>query len=1479
MEVIKQKRVLPFGPAGAKLAVVGDGPGRAEEETGRPLTGPSGAFLRALLEELGADPESVWWASVFETRGAKAEARGVRERGRALLGRLADLPNLGAVLALGRVAALALTGRRDQIQDFRDQNRALLNKIPEGAPVIVTFHPAALLRTGRRRSRFWRRFRSDVSRAVELSEGVRKRLPNRTAEAGVHVHNLERESSATKEDGDHSHLFLLPDGTALWTNVDGGHAHPLDSPTANESEPGTGKHSHRVTLPDGTELTTEVGGGHDHQLQAWSSAFDGVHKHELRLPGGAAVENFLPGDYWEHQGRPPQRGAPPPELAKALIDKGRGEELAELFERSAQEVVVVPDWLSVTGSYVYAQDGREPNDLDLVARGWVGGAGPNLKFQRMYAEITGKPVQVTVEETGPNWWNVPVYDLVARKKRTLEVREVEEDFVRFYKQRLRVPEAQREASESEKKDEVDPGRMIFPTKPLRIKAGLRQTLENFLGQFEEADFPTWVSKKYDGMRALAFKSKGELRLLSDDGRDITGLVPRIAEAFDALADHDFVLDSELERWRDSQHLPREAARAAVETEKDDELVANIFDVVHWGRDLHKQPFPERRKVLDRIKGQRTDGVPDLDQPINVVPHHPAKDIAELEKVIERVSGRPGSEGVVVTFGDGNYPLDGGESVKTNRWRKFHKAGTIRAMVIERIETATPGVFVHRYGIDPGDQEPAEAKTVEGRELLVVGKTFSTAQKFDPGDLIEVEFEQLNLVETADGKVKMTLWVPELIGPAKGDLDTIRKAVGKARDAGILQVKRERKGEEPKFFPTNEGAEEILKQRDPYLVYPDPERPKPYIVHHHWRGRSLHADLRILRDEVAVGWTINSQVQGVVKEPVTTLAQAKKVLRDKPELSKIDWETGVSRERRTRARVVIRAQLRAQQKATEIPRAWMIIEGKTADPEEGKPVPVGGTREFPGVFHIVDKGRMTFGAQKPDFHEYFVEEGKLQGGEGRLAFRLIRRTEKGLAVSHDATEGEMAAIEEQFPNEPVVKLWTVTRECCCQRTVEYTAEKDGHESGVVTCPACAAARQLTVEKQEVKPPPLPPGVQEDTPREPVFWTMIFPKDPRPFVLSKRAVEEKWLPPRGVSALPTKIKRNVPEALRYWEQPRKKALGSRRTLAESEELDVGEVKAIFTAKKYFTSQPVGDLASLAFSRGPVEEWWDGAFREYWRRQAEELDREVLKQTGEFSLLRRWWRGQIVIRFGPSEQHWVLMLRDGKGRVFLLERNPIDNPIVAAAEEDPGFTERHFSLKERVSLAPGTRLNPTKDTPAFLEPVDSGKLTVLAEEAGLLKLSVKGEKLKGAWLLRRDKPGQLWDMERVEEGPTVEAVFGHEILKAEEHPDFTFVLSPILVPDEPDAHGDVVSADEIEKAAHGFVENSRKGSLMHRFDLDASRLVLVESYIMRHTNQISGVRIAKGTWMGGWRIYDPELRSQVRGGELRGFSIGGRARVAVA
>ena len=104
---------------------------------------------------------------------------------------------------------------------------------------------------------------------------------------------------------------------------------------------------------------------------------------------------------------------------------------------------------------------------------------------------------------------------------------------------------------------------------------------------------------------------------------------------------------------------------------------------------------------------------------------------------------------------------------------------------------------------------------------------------------------------------------------------------------------------------------------------------------------------------------------------------------------------------------------------------------------------------------------------------------------------------------------------------------------------------------------------------------------------------------------------------------------------------------------------------------------------------------------------------------------------------------------------------------------------------------------------------------------------------------------------------------------------VTGPVLVPDAVDLKGDIEFPEDIQKAAHKFMEDARNIGEMHTKFGNIG--IPVESWIARDpifVDRGSEFKIfPAGTWMMSVKVTDDKVWEKVRNGELTGFSIGFR------
>ena len=131
------------GAADAKVVVVGEGPGRVEDETGRPFVGPAGELLTKILSAIELPRERVFICNVVKCRPPDNRLPQFDEIAACVpyLFRQIEIVKPKVILAMGGTAAQTVLNTKQSLGALRNQIHRF-----RGIPVIVTYHPAALLR-------------------------------------------------------------------------------------------------------------------------------------------------------------------------------------------------------------------------------------------------------------------------------------------------------------------------------------------------------------------------------------------------------------------------------------------------------------------------------------------------------------------------------------------------------------------------------------------------------------------------------------------------------------------------------------------------------------------------------------------------------------------------------------------------------------------------------------------------------------------------------------------------------------------------------------------------------------------------------------------------------------------------------------------------------------------------------------------------------------------------------------------------------------------------------------------------------------------------------------------------------------------------------------------------------------------------------------------------------------------------------------
>lgn len=538
---------------------------------------------------------------------------------------------------------------------------------------------------------------------------------------------------------------------------------------------------------------------------------------------------------------------------------------------------------------------------------------------------------------------------------------------RVAKQERTVHAILKEVDLSVSEDKIIPGRFFILAEPSDgYSAGEEQSQENFLSRFDETDFPVLSSKKYCGINLAISKEGNSVTAIMPDGQqaNLGGAIgDRIREE---IKPESAIFLCVLELWDADGRLTAEAIQPWMEQEQKPSgffPVLNIYDLVYLnGDDIHGQPFMQRNSKLKELgPRQSTIYEPVQDELFNITPSFLSTNKKALAENMDRLCHTPGSTGMIAKIGAAPYDLSG----KRNGMIKFNNSATLKAVILERMETEHPNLYSYALGIPFAGKTPGKG---DKSDLLCIGTTFSDAE-IEPGKFAKVEYEGMELCHNPPepGKITISLYAPRIVEMAM-EADEIPSAVESARNAQILDEKIIQK----------DGK--AVRKQDDLLVYPGEEKKWRFVIQHHYRGKSAHADFRGEHADRLIGFTMFDMIPDAIKKPVLTLDDAKKA--DNSEAFKVNWGKGEFRLRESAGGGVRPADVRSVPKEAES-KEWLDKEGII------KPGNIGSTENFPGVLSILDQGEIEYGAQKPFFHEYFLSGKKIRG---RLIFRKLTQKE-------------------------------------------------------------------------------------------------------------------------------------------------------------------------------------------------------------------------------------------------------------------------------------------------------------------------------------------------------------------------------------------------------------------------------------------------------------------------------------------------------
>ncbi|MCK5640502.1 MAG: uracil-DNA glycosylase [Gammaproteobacteria bacterium] len=150
----RSQTVFGVGDPAADWMVIGEAPGTEEDQQGEPFVGPAGQLLNNMLLAMGLKREQTFLANILKCRLPDKRDPKQQEAAncRTFLERQIALVKPKIILLLGKVAAQNILSSDQTIGHMRGE---VYYYGDEKIPIIVTYHPAYLLRAPKEKRKAW----------------------------------------------------------------------------------------------------------------------------------------------------------------------------------------------------------------------------------------------------------------------------------------------------------------------------------------------------------------------------------------------------------------------------------------------------------------------------------------------------------------------------------------------------------------------------------------------------------------------------------------------------------------------------------------------------------------------------------------------------------------------------------------------------------------------------------------------------------------------------------------------------------------------------------------------------------------------------------------------------------------------------------------------------------------------------------------------------------------------------------------------------------------------------------------------------------------------------------------------------------------------------------------------------------------------------------------------------------------------------
>lgn len=151
------------GAHNTRILLVGEAPGKSEDEQGKPFVGYAGKILDDALEKAGLRRQQVFITSILKCRPPKNRNPKAPEIAACAPHLKSQIRTISpkVLVALGRFGVKGLTGMTGKLGDMRKKELDY-----NGVPIVITYHPAAIIYN----RKLQKTIESDLKKARGLAE-------------------------------------------------------------------------------------------------------------------------------------------------------------------------------------------------------------------------------------------------------------------------------------------------------------------------------------------------------------------------------------------------------------------------------------------------------------------------------------------------------------------------------------------------------------------------------------------------------------------------------------------------------------------------------------------------------------------------------------------------------------------------------------------------------------------------------------------------------------------------------------------------------------------------------------------------------------------------------------------------------------------------------------------------------------------------------------------------------------------------------------------------------------------------------------------------------------------------------------------------------------------------------------------------------------------------------------------------------------